>query len=187
MKSVVWKSSLMPGVCCLMLLGAPTRPFAADQNPAGSDERLQRIEQRINELAERQEQLMRRFGGPQERQGPMAQPGPMPQPGPIPQPGMMPQPGPMAKPGPMPQPGMMPQPGHEKALHDIGGMLRLVILAGTVCNILMAIWIFTDIRKRGEGSGIFIALALVAGIPAAIIYALVRIGDKASVGGKQAG
>jgi len=41
-----------------------------------------------------------------------------------------------------------------------------------------AIWIFTDIRKRGEGHGIFVALALLAGIPTAIIYALVRIGDK---------
>ena len=44
--------------------------------------------------------------------------------------------------------------------------------------ILLAIWICTDIRKRGEGSGIFIALALLAGVPAAIIYTLVRIGDK---------
>ena len=42
----------------------------------------------------------------------------------------------------------------------------------------MAIWIYTDIRKRGEGSAIFIAMALVAGIPAALIYALTRLGDK---------
>jgi hypothetical protein len=43
---------------------------------------------------------------------------------------------------------------------------------------LAAIWIYTDIRKRGEGPGIFIALALIAGVPAALIYAVVRIGDK---------
>jgi len=59
-----------------------------------------------------------------------------------------------------------------------------MVLACIVCNILLAIWIYTDIRKRGEGSGIFIALALVAGIPAAIIYSLVRLGDKISLAEK---
>ena len=57
-------------------------------------------------------------------------------------------------------------------------MLGVIFLAGIFCNILLAIWIFSDIRKRGEGSGLFIALALVAGIPTAIIYSLVRLGDK---------
>ena len=57
-------------------------------------------------------------------------------------------------------------------------MVKLLFLIGILCNILLTIWIFTDIRKRGEGSGIFVALALVAGIPAALLYALVRIGDK---------
>ena len=65
-------------------------------------------------------------------------------------------------------------------------MLRLIILACIVCNVLLAVWIYSDIRKRGEGSGIFIALALVAGIPAAIIYSLVRIADKVPTAGKQA-
>ncbi len=65
-----------------------------------------------------------------------------------------------------------------KARHDLHGLLCLIFLGAIIFNILLAIWIFTDIRKRGEGSGIFIALALVAGIPAAIIYTLVRIGDK---------
>jgi hypothetical protein len=56
--------------------------------------------------------------------------------------------------------------------------MGLIFLAAILCNILLTIWIFTDIRKRGEGSGIFVAMALVAGIPAAIIYALARIGDR---------
>jgi hypothetical protein len=56
--------------------------------------------------------------------------------------------------------------------------VKLCLLVAFIFNILLAIWIFTDIRKRGEGSGIFIALALLAGIPAAIIYSIVRIGDK---------
>jgi len=50
----------------------------------------------------------------------------------------------------------------------------LVILA---CHILLAVWIFLDIRQRGEGHGIFIALALLAGFCAAILYALVRLAD----------
>ena len=54
----------------------------------------------------------------------------------------------------------------------------IIVILGMICNILLAIWIFTDIRKRGEGSGIFIVLALVAGIPSAIIYSLTRIGDR---------
>jgi len=196
MKTTALKMYLMPAALCLMLLSVPTKFLAADQNAAESDERLRRIEQRLNELAERQEQLMRRFGGPPQPQGSMPQPGPMPQPGmmpqrgTMPQPNAMPQPGTMAQPGMMPQPGMIPQPGmmpptaREKVLHGIADMLRLMVLAWIVCNVLLAVWIYTDIRKRGEGSGIFVALALVAGIPAAIIYSLVRIADKASVAGK---
>ena len=69
-------------------------------------------------------------------------------------------------------------PAAGKPLKQIADMLGLFFLVACIFNILLAIWIYTDIRKRGEGSGIFIALALLAGIPAAIIYALVRIGDK---------
>jgi hypothetical protein len=46
-----------------------------------------------------------------------------------------------------------------------------------VIHVLLASWVFTDIRKRGEGHGIFVVLALLAGIPGTILYALVRIGD----------
>jgi hypothetical protein len=60
----------------------------------------------------------------------------------------------------------------------IADMLGLILLVAFVFNVLVAIWIYNDIRKRGEGPGIFIALALLAGVPAAIIYALVRIGDR---------
>lgn len=184
MKSLACNLCLMSAVSCLMLFGVPRVMIAADQNPAGPDGRLQRLEQRINELADRQEQLMRRFGGPQEGQGPMGQPGMMPQPG------AMPQPGPMGQPGMMPQLGMMPPTGPiaplaGKVLHDLAGMVRFIILGCIICNILLAVWIYTDIRKRGEGPGIFIALALLAGIPAAIIYSLVRIADKVTAPGKQ--
>jgi hypothetical protein len=76
-----------------------------------------------------------------------------------------------------PVPPVSPHPA-AKPLRDIAGLVKLCLLVAFIFNILLAIWIFTDIRKRGEGSGIFIALALLAGIPAAIIYSIVRIGDK---------
>ncbi len=77
---------------------------------------------------------------------------------------------------PVGQPGL--------AAKKAGDLLGLVLLVCLVCNILLTVWIFTDIRKRGEGSGIFIAMALVAGIPAAIIYSLARIGDKVAAAEK---
>jgi hypothetical protein len=54
---------------------------------------------------------------------------------------------------------------------------KMSLLAVFACHILLAVWIFLDIRKRGEGHGIFIALALLAGFCGAILYALVRLGD----------
>jgi len=59
-------------------------------------------------------------------------------------------------------------------------LLRCVLSILAVIHLLLASWVYTDIRKRGEGHGIFIVLALLGGIPAAILYALVRIGDKKS-------
>ena len=58
------------------------------------------------------------------------------------------------------------------------GLLKGALLVLFACHILLASWIYTDIRKLGQGHGIFIALALLAGFPAAILYALIRIGDK---------
>ena len=98
----------------------------------------------------------------------------------------LPGPNGMGQPTPLPgapMPPVAPAPGQPhsaaaKACKDIAGVIGLCLMIGFVFNILLAIWIFTDIRRRGEGSGIFIALALLAGIPAAIIYTLVRIGDR---------
>jgi hypothetical protein len=166
MKSVSRKLFLLTGVSCLMLFGNTTPVIAADEDPAGTGDRLQRLEQRVNQLAERQEQMMRQFGAPQER------------------PGFVPPPGPENIRPPVPAPGTN-HPMAARVLHGVGNMMRLIFLGCILFNILLAIWIYTDIRKRGEGSGIFVALALVAGVPAAIIYALVRIGDKVSATGKQ--
>ena len=77
----------------------------------------------------------------------------------------------------VPEPGAPPlhPPQGGKDLH---GLVALFLLVALVFNILAAVWIYTDIRRRNEGPAIFIAMALIAGIPAAIIYALVRIGDR---------
>jgi hypothetical protein len=73
-------------------------------------------------------------------------------------------------------------PGNEvKAqIRCVVAIFRTAVLVWLVCNVLLASWIFMDIRKLGQGHGIFIALALLAGFPAAILYAVVRIGDKKS-------
>lgn len=147
----------------------------------GVGDRLQRLERRMNEVAERQEQFMRQLAGSEQRPGqPMPQMATRPMAAPqmgVADPRQM-MLGPpeniqrarMAAASPNPQPGTA-----HKAVKDLAG---LIMLTWVICNILLAVWIFTDIRKRGEGSGIFIALALVAGIPATIIYALLRLGDK---------
>jgi hypothetical protein len=54
---------------------------------------------------------------------------------------------------------------------------RCVLVYLAVIHLILAFWVFTDQRKRGEGHGIFVVLALLAGIPATMLYALVRIGD----------
>ena len=54
---------------------------------------------------------------------------------------------------------------------------KCVVVFLAIIHVMLAGWVFTDIRKRGEGHGIFVVLALLGGIPATILYALVRIGD----------
>jgi hypothetical protein len=52
--------------------------------------------------------------------------------------------------------------------------LLLVIL---VVNILVAIWVYMDIRQLNRGSGIWIVIALLTGLLGALVYAVVRLGD----------
>jgi hypothetical protein len=163
MKSPMWRFCSVALLAGLSLFVRAT-PAGAAEERGGQMDRLERLEQRVNEMAERQEQFLRRFGEQMQRQGPVAQPG-----------GVVPR-RPLLRPG---APAAGPPAPHAarvaKGLHDVIGLLFVI---GIICNILLAIWIFTDIRKRGEGSGIFVAMALVAGIPAALIYALTRIGEK---------
>ena len=160
--------------------GQATPTAVQERNVSG--DRLERLEKRVNEMAERQEQFMRRLGAQMERQGgPQAGPQGEPQAGRQRPAGrqeigkMRQQFSPPGAPGAPVGPQNMQAGKASNGLHDL---FRLLFLIGIICNVLLAIWIFTDIRKRGEGSGIFIAMALVAGIPAALIYALTRLGDK---------
>ncbi len=162
MKKTLWF------VCSLALLtgtiafGQPAQPRPTEGD---NDPRIERLERRLNELAQHQEQLMNRLGAPAERRMQAMQGEPQPM-----RPRLDGGQQPMA-----PAPAGPHGAAGAKAIHDTLGLLFLI---GIICNILMATWIFTDIRKRGEGSGIFVVMALFAGIPAALIYALTRIGDK---------
>ena len=177
MKSLSWRLSLMAAFAALTLSGRTTAVFAAAEERGAPADRLERLEQRVNEMAQRQEQFMRQLGASQERQAPPGLPGRegMPQPMPLSGVGNIHQPMP---PTATPAPAAPPFPAAPHPFKKIADLMKLCFLVGFIFNILIAVWIFTDIRKRGEGSGIFIVLALLAGIPTAIIYAIVRIGDK---------
>jgi hypothetical protein len=166
MKSRTLWSGLMALVVGLSLCGTPQPGFAQERDQPRQDDRLERLERRLNELAIRQEHLMQRLseGRPMAPSQDALRP-PMPQPPPATVQAPMPPPGPSC-------------PLAAKCRHGAGRLLGLLLLVGLVINILIAVWIFSDIRKRGEGHGIFIVLALIVGIPTAIIYALVRIGDR---------
>ena len=156
MKSLMGRWYWLATLAGLTWLGTATTVVAAEERDAPPDP-LQRLERRLNEVVEIQKQMMHRLDMQMERREGM----PLPPPENIRH--------------PMPPVGAPPVAQFGKALKDALGLLFLI---GVVCNILMAIWIFTDIRKRGEGSAIFVAMALVAGVPAALIYAVTRLGDK---------
>ena len=60
--------------------------------------------------------------------------------------------------------------GHKHGKHPL---LFLVVIV----HILVAVWVYRDIRQRNAGSGIWIVVALVAGLLGALVYAVVRLGD----------
>jgi len=65
--------------------------------------------------------------------------------------------------------------GHWK--HNNKGCAVPFIILCLVVHILVAVWVYQDIRKRNAGSGIWIVLALLAGLLGGLVYAIVRIGD----------
>ena len=89
-------------------------------------------------------------------------------------------------PGQPPRPGMQPPSGGPWGGHGCPmsrHCARGIAFLMTLCfmlHILLAIWVYQDIRKRNTGSGIWIVITLLAGLFGAALYALVRIGDKPS-------
>ena len=151
---------LITMVAGLALASWPVTVLAQEGKESGIGERLGRMEQQIHQLTERIERAAPPLG-----QQPMVSPQ-------------------MARQMPMPQmqqpPQLMP-PMPQCPMNSKGGcpgFLKVLLPLFAVINILLAVWVFTDIRKRGEGHGIFIVLALIAGLPGAILYALVRLGDR---------
>ena len=66
-------------------------------------------------------------------------------------------------------------PGHRKH-HQKPGKL-LFILGCFLVHILVAVWVYKDIRERNSGSGIWIVIALLTGLFGVLAYAIVRLGD----------
>ena len=67
MKTLIRRMGLILALTVLTLCGRATPAQA--QERGGNMDRLERLEQRVNEMAERQEQFMRRMGAQMERQG----------------------------------------------------------------------------------------------------------------------
>jgi len=58
--------------------------------------------------------------------------------------------------------------------HGPGPLLLLVVVA---VHILVAVWVYHDIRQRGCGSGLWVVISLLAGLLGTLVYAVVRLGD----------
>jgi hypothetical protein len=69
----------------------------------------------------------------------------------------------------------------EHARHDRErdgrGVLGVLLLICAVVHILVAVWVYMDIRQLNRGSGLWIVIALLTGLLGALVYAVVRIGD----------
>jgi hypothetical protein len=57
------------------------------------------------------------------------------------------------------------------------GILNVLLLICAVVHILVAVWVYMDIRQLNRGSGLWIVIALLTGLLGALVYAVVRIGD----------
>jgi hypothetical protein len=65
-------------------------------------------------------------------------------------------------------------------VHDRIGILGPLFGLCLVIHVLLAVWVYQDIRRRNAGSGIWIVITLLTGICGALLYALVRLGDNKS-------
>jgi len=59
-----------------------------------------------------------------------------------------------------------------------GKPFRGILLICAIVHVLLAVWVFSDIRHRNAGSGLWIVIALLSGLFGALVYAVARLGDK---------
>jgi hypothetical protein len=52
-----------------------------------------------------------------------------------------------------------------------------ILIVCLVVHILLAVWVYQDIRRRQCGSGIWIVIVLLAGLLGVLPYTIVRLGD----------
>ena len=61
----------------------------------------------------------------------------------------------------------------QKDKDEVHPLLLLLL----VVHILLAVWVHMDIRQLNRGSGIWVVIALLAGLFGTLVYAVVRLGD----------
>jgi len=74
----------------------------------------------------------------------------------------------------MVKPPMPPLSAHGRHMPPLHGLFMAV--CGLV-NVLLAIWVFGDLRKRNTGSGLWVVITLLSGFFGALVYAVARLGD----------
>ena len=57
------------------------------------------------------------------------------------------------------------------------GLLALLLLGCLVSHILLTVWVWTDMRAKGIGRGLWVPIVLLTGLGGAILYAIVRLAD----------
>lgn len=80
-----------------------------------------------------------------------------------------------------------PEPKHHKRPCHWRGKKRFLQAFAAfllVLHILLASWVYQDIRRRNTGSGLWIVIVLLSGLPGTLIYSVVRLGDMTRINGK---
>ena len=66
-----------------------------------------------------------------------------------------------------------PKSSHHGGKGKCGGVMAIIFIV----HILTAIWVYQDIKKRSNISGIWIVIALLTGLLGTLVYAVVRLGE----------
>jgi hypothetical protein len=61
--------------------------------------------------------------------------------------------------------------------HCRGAKMLPFLVICCIVHVLVAVWVYQDLRSRNAGSGIWIVITLLTGLFGALVYAVVRLGD----------